>query len=59
MALKEFMTTKDLQAALKVSRQAIYKWRQEGLPYRTIGTSVRFDPDEVSKWIDEQEKSRK
>lgn len=56
--MKKLVTTKDLQEILQVSRQAIYKWRLEGLPYKSIGTSIRFDPDEVIEWIEKQNKNR-
>jgi len=48
----ELLTTNDLAKNLNVSRQTIERWRKEGLPYRKIGKLVRFDADEVNKWID-------
>lgn len=50
--MKELLTTNDIAKSLNVSRQTIERWRKEGLPYKKIGTLVRFDADEVNKWVD-------
>lgn len=59
MILKELLTIKDLQEKLQVSRQTINNWRSAGMPYKTIGRNVRFDPDDVSAWINQQDEGNK
>lgn len=52
MAIKGLVTIKQLEELLQVSRQTIYDWRKEGMPYIQInGRSVRFDYDEVIEWL--------
>lgn len=54
--MKKLLTVKELMEILNVSRDSIYRWRKEkDLPYVVIGKgSVRFDLDEVNKWIEGQ-----
>jgi excisionase family DNA binding protein len=49
--VKEYITIEELTEKLKVSRQTIYLWRKEGLPFIKINRSVRFDLDAVNEWI--------
>lgn len=48
---KHLLTTIELSQVLNVSRQSIYKWRKEGMPFYKIGTAVRFDLDEIREWL--------
>jgi len=36
---------------LKVKRNTIYELRRKGLPIIRLGRSVRFEKDEVIKWV--------
>lgn len=54
--MKEYLTVSELQEKLKVSRQTIYDWRKNGLPFLKIGSSIRFDGDEVNEWVEKQNK---
>ena len=45
------ITVKEVMAAYKVSRTTVQKWMKQGLPYSKVGRLVRFDADEVAKWI--------
>lgn len=47
-----YITIKELCNRLKVTRQTIYEWRKQGLPYYKFGKLVRFDYDEVKKWLE-------
>ena len=38
---------------LKVSRTTLYLWRKKGLPFKRIGTQIRYDVHEVEEWIEE------
>ena len=45
-------TTRELCNKLKVSRQAVYKWRKAGCP--TVvrsGNMFRYNYDEVIEWL--------
>ena len=53
MEIKPLLTVQQLQEALNVSRSTVYEMRKKGMPYKEIGKSVRFDYNEVMKWIDE------
>lgn len=52
--LNEYLTVTDLEKMFQVSRQTIYEWRKNGLPFVRIGTRVRFDPEEVKQWVEKQ-----
>jgi excisionase family DNA binding protein len=49
--MSELLTVKDLEKFFKVSRQTIYEWRKQGMPFRKIGRSIRFDMAEVDAWV--------
>lgn len=49
---KTLLTTEDLMLKYKVSRSTIDRWRKEGMPFSKIGRGVRFNEDEVQKWIE-------
>lgn len=51
--MKELLTTEELCNALKITRQGVFKWRKEGLPYIKMGKLVRFDKEEVEKWLED------
>lgn len=47
------LTTKEMIEKLKVSRTTLYLWRKKGLPFKRIGTQIRYDVHEVEEWIEE------
>ena len=49
----KYLTTEDLASEHKVSKYTIGVWRKKGLPTLKIGRTVRFNPDDVFKWIEE------
>jgi len=51
-----YVTTLELMKLLKVSKRTIVYWREQGMPFKKINRLVRFDLDEVKKWIDERSK---
>lgn len=54
MEQQGLVTTKFLQEYYKVTRQAIAKWRDRGLPHTKLGPfSFRYDFEEVKRWIKE------
>ncbi len=53
--MPEFLTTKDLEAILKIDAKTIYAYVQRGLiPYGKIQSNVRFSEREIIKWIERQ-----
>lgn len=48
-----YLSIKQLQEELSICRQTIYRWMDKGLPVIRIGGLVRFDAEEVKKWINE------
>lgn len=55
---KKLYTVSELSEKLSVSRQTIYRWRKDGLPYKKIFNSVRFDLSEVEEWVNEKNSER-
>lgn len=45
------LTKKDLSEKFKISLPTIDRLMVQGMPYIKIGKSVRFELDEVMKWI--------
>lgn len=56
--MEEFITVRQLEEHLKVSRITIYQWRKQGMPYMKINKSVRFRLSDVIAWIDEKQKNK-
>jgi len=36
---------------MKVTRTTVDNWRKQGMPTSKFGRMVRFDKDEVMKWL--------
>ncbi|MCM3425583.1 helix-turn-helix domain-containing protein [Bacillus paralicheniformis] len=51
--MEKLLTPKQLSEILQVSIETLRRWRKEGMPYKQIGRSVRFNQEEVEKWIEE------
>jgi excisionase family DNA binding protein len=54
-----YLTTRDLEAKYKVSRATIKKWRDKGMPFYAIDSTIRFKGDEVEQWVKEQNKKNR
>ncbi len=50
----ELLTTAELCEWLKVTREGVWKWRKEGMPYIGGGRFIRFRKDEVLRWLEER-----
>jgi excisionase family DNA binding protein len=50
------MSVKELAELLQVSVKTIYDWRYRGLGPTAIrvGRHVRYEPDEIERWLDLQ-----
>ncbi|MDA8337004.1 MAG: helix-turn-helix domain-containing protein [Peptococcaceae bacterium] len=53
--MKEYLTQKELCKWLKISPVTLWRWRRAGLPYFKYGNTVRFNPEEVSEWLEQNE----
>ena len=49
--MKKLLTVEDLAGIMQVTTRTIHNYKKDGLPYKKLGTSVRFDPDEVNEWL--------
>lgn len=57
--MTNYMTTIELAEKYKVSRQAIDRWRERGLPYIKLGKkSFRYDEAEVHRFLVNQSSKR-
>ncbi len=45
------ITVKEIMMIYKVSRSTVQVWMKSGLPYYKKGHLVRFDLEEVDKWV--------
>lgn len=52
--MKELITAKQLAEKLQMSEKTIYRLRESGMPFKKIGKSFRFDPEEVTAWIEKE-----
>ena len=53
-----YFTEKELCEWLKVSRSKVISLRKEGMPFIKLGKSIRFDKEEVEKWLKEKAKTK-
>lgn len=54
-----YLSEKELCEWLKISRSKAVSLRKEGLPFMKLGKSVRFDKEEVEKWLKERQDERR
>jgi predicted DNA-binding transcriptional regulator AlpA len=51
---RKYMNLEEVKEFLGVNHQTVYNFRRLfGLPYIKIGTTVRYDRDEIIKWMSE------
>lgn len=53
----ELMNMSELMAFLKVKRSTVYRLRDQGLPSIHLGRVVRFDREEVIRWLRTRQRS--
>jgi phage terminase Nu1 subunit (DNA packaging protein) len=56
---EDLVKTKDLCDWLKISNATVMRWRNEGMPYHGKGRSLRYNKEEVQRWVDEQNQLKK
>lgn len=50
--IESLLTISEVKTWLKVSESTIYHWVNAGtFPYLKIGGRLRFDPNDIRKWI--------
>lgn len=55
--MSELKTIQEVMKMLGVSRSTVYRLiKNDGLPYKKIGGSTRFDVIEVREWMNSQNK---
>lgn len=54
------MTPRELAAFLGVARHTVYQWRYRGEGPRgfKVGGAVRYRPEDVEEWLEEQADAR-
>jgi predicted site-specific integrase-resolvase len=57
--LPEWIDTKQLCEWLNVTPQTAYNWRQQGLPYIGQGKAIRYNKEEIEKWLRERAEIKK
>ena len=51
------LTQKQLSKELQVSEVSLWKYRQQGMPYKALGARLlRYDLEEVMKWLESRER---
>jgi len=50
--MEKLITIKELTEHLQVSKVTIYNYMKQGMPYKKIGKSTRFELKEVLKYFD-------
>jgi len=54
--MDKLLTQKELAEYLQVTEVTLWKWRKKGMPYVKAGKSVRYDKDQVMRWLEENKK---
>ena len=49
--MDDYLTESELSKKLQMSRTVLYQLRQEGMPYRRIHRTIRYNPDEIETWL--------
>ena len=52
--MADWITEQELCEWLKVKRMTAYRWRKAGMPYIGKTKSIRYNKDEVEKWLKEK-----
>ena len=54
--MKKYNTIQEVADTYSVTKQTIRNWIKRGLPHIKVGNVLRFDLQEVDKWIHENTK---
>lgn len=53
--MADWITEKELCEWLKIERMTAYRWRKQGLPHIGSRKSIRYNKEEVEKWLREKQ----
>lgn len=53
---KEILTKQQLAELLQVTERTIDRLREEGMPFFKVGKVIRFEREEVLKWLKDNDK---
>lgn len=57
--MAEWITQKELCEWLRISAVTAWKWRKEGMPYIGNKGSIRYNKEQVEKWLEEKAQKNK
>ncbi len=49
--MDEYLTENQMAERLQISRTTLYQLRKEGLPFRRIHRTIRYNPQEIETWL--------
>jgi len=55
--MKKLIATKELSELIGVTEVTIWRWRKEGMPFKKLGTRIRFEYDSVIEWLEKRGKN--
>lgn len=56
--MADWMTEFEFCIWLKINRTTAWKWRKEGCPYIGDRGSIRYNKEQVEKWLKEKAKNK-
>lgn len=56
---EELITIDELCKWLRITRTTEWRWRKEGMPFMKYGNIVRYEKQDVLKWLKENNKPKK
>ncbi len=57
--MADWITESELCDWLKINRTTAWRWRKEGMPYIGSKGSIRYNKEEVEKWLKKKAKKNK
>lgn len=55
--MADWVTEQELCEWLKINRVTAYRWRKAGMPYMGKSKSIRYNKEEVEKWLKNQKQN--
>lgn len=55
--MADWITEQELCEWLKIKRMTAYRWRKAGMPYIGNRKSIRYNKEEVERWLKENKQS--
>lgn len=57
--MADWINEEELCRWLNISKTTAYRWRKEGMPYIGKKKSIRYNKEQVEKWLEEKAKKNK